>query len=267
MTPDKQAALSCLECGQTIPDGRRWLCSSRCSAVMTLVRFGRKHMAGEDPDEVGIDDALLRRYAGEATIVGRFPTQSIMEKVRVRDHHSCQYVGCDARGADEVDYSAFDPDLRRRPQAKDLRTLCSVHHRSESLKRFVGAPGRVAHTAPATWARIEAAEPLVLRDNHRLWTDPALGLLRAWPLASAETRGDLDRCMEAWREALSQDHGAPGGVDPDPTALLDDALNHLGLPRRRQDRLVRAIQAQFLALVVDEASSERLREILANPSA
>ena len=264
MTAGKQAALSCLECGQAIPDGRRWLCSPRCAAVMTLVRYGRKHMAGEDPDEVGLDDARLRRYAAEATIVGRFPTQSVMEKVRVRDRHSCQYVGCDARGADEVDYKASDPDLQRRPQARDLRTLCSVHHRSESLERFVGAPGRIAHSAPATWARIEAAEPLVLRDNHRLWTDPALGLLRAWPLASAETRGDLDRCMEAWREALSQDHGAPGG-ESDPTALLDAALDHLGLPQRRQERLVRAIQAQVLALVVDEAASERIRKILANP--
>ena len=105
MTPGKQAALSCLECGQAIPDGRRWLCIPRCTAVMALVRYGRKHMAGEDPDEVGLDDALLRRYAGDATIVGRFPTQSIMEKVRVRDRHRCQYVGCDAHGADEVDYS------------------------------------------------------------------------------------------------------------------------------------------------------------------
>jgi hypothetical protein len=220
-------------------------------------------MAGEDPDEVGLDDALLRRYAGEATIVGRFPTQSVMEKVRVRDGHSCQYVGCDAHGADEVDYVAPDPDLQRRPQARDLRTLCSVHHRGESIQRFVGVPGRVAHSAPATWARIEAAEPLVLRDDHRLWTDPALGLLRAWPLASAETRGDLDR----WREALSQDHGGPDGGESDPMARLNAALDHLGLPQRRQERLVRAIQALLLRQDVDEASRERTREILANSSA
>ena len=264
MTPAKQAALSCLECGQAILDGLRWLCIPRCTAVMALVRYGRKHMAGEDPNEVGLDDALLRRYAGDATIVGRFPTQSIMEKVRVRDRHRCQFVGCDAHGADEVDYWASDPDLQRRPQARDLRTLCSAHHRRESLERFVGVLGRVAHTAPATWARIEAAEPLVLRDNHRLWTDPALGLLRAWPLASAETRGDLDRCMEAWGEALSQDHGAPGGVESDPTALLDAALDHLGLPQRRQERLVRAIRAHLLAPGVDEASFQRLRESLMN---
>ena len=121
----------------------------------------------------------------------------------------------------------------------------------------------MAHTAPATWARIEAAEPLVLRDNHRLWTDPAvLGLLRAWPLASAETRDDFDR----WRDALSQYHGAPGD-EFDPIAMLDAAFDHLGLPQRRQERLVRAIQAKFLAPVVDEATSERVRETLATPPA
>ena len=140
MTPGKQAALPCLECGQAIPDGRRWLCSARCAAVMALIRYGRKHAAGEDPDEEGLDDARLRRYAVEATIVGRFPTQSVMEKVRVRDRHSCQCEGCHARGADEVDYWASDPDLQRRPQARDLRTLCSVHHRSESRERLRGGP-------------------------------------------------------------------------------------------------------------------------------
>ncbi len=267
MTPSKHAGLDCLECGQAIPDERRWLCSARCAAVMAIVRYGRKRAAGEDPDEEGLDDARLRRYAGGATIegeapvIGQFPTQSVLEKVRVRDHHTCQYEGCQARGAHEVDYWARDPDLQRRPQARDLRTLCSVHHRSESLDRFVGALGRVAHTAPATWARIEAAEPLVLRDNHKLWTDRNVRLLSAWPLASEETRADLERWIKVLGELPSKVRGASDGVPPDPVAQLNTAVDQLGLRGRREKRLVRAIHALLLPPLVDEASNESLTAI------
>ncbi len=264
MIPSKDVALPCLECGQAIPGGQRWLCSDRCAAVMTLVRYGRKHAAGEHPDEVGLDDALLRRYAGQAGIVGRFPTQSILEKVRVRDGHRCQYKECRAGGAAEVDYHADDPDLKRRPQARDLRTLCSSHHQSESRGRFVGALGHVAHTAPATWARIEAAEPLVRRDNQALWSDAvSLRILRAWPLAFEETRHDFDRWLERWidvlEEARSGVHGAAGGDQTEPWASVGVAIDDLGLRRRRQARLVRAIHARLLDLFVDEASLETLR--------
>lgn len=263
MNESKHAALTCLECGQAIPDGQRWLCGDRCGAVMKLVRYGRKHAAGEDPDEVGLDDALLRRYGGQAGVVGRFPTQSVLDKVRRRDGHSCQYPDCNAGGADEVDYRADDPDLKRRPQAEDLRTLCSRHHQSESRRRFVGALGRVVHTAPATWARIEAAEPLVLRDNHLLWTDRALRLLRAWPLALEETRGDLESWILALGGVSPQAH--PGARDDALDRLLewlDAAIDQLKLPRRRQKRLVRAIHAVLLPSLVDEASYEGLREDL-----
>jgi hypothetical protein len=70
--------------------------------------------------------------------------------------------------------------------------------------------------------------------------------------------------MEAWREALSQDQGVTGGGQSGPMALLDDAVDHLGLPRRRQERLVRAIRANILALVVDEAPYEGLHESITN---
>jgi hypothetical protein len=231
--------------------------------VAVLTCDGRKHAAGEDPDEVGLDDALLRRYGGQAGIVGRFPTQSVLDKVRRRDGHRCQYQGCHAGEAAEVDYSADDPDLKRRPRAEDLRTLCTSHHQSESRRRFVGAPGRIAHTAPATWARIEADEPLVLRDNQLLWPDRAsLLVLRAWPLAFEETRGDLERWIQVLGEARSEVHGAAGGDQPDPVAQLNAALDHLGLPRRRQERLVRAIHALVLTPAVDELSRETLRETL-----
>lgn len=268
MTPSKHGGLNCLECGQAIPGGRRWLCSDRCAALMTLVRYGRKHLAGEDPDEVGLDpdevgldEPRVRRYAAQAGIVGRFPTESLLRKVRARDRHRCWFEGCSAR-ANEVDYLADDPDLNRRPRVEDLRTLCSIHHQEVSRQRFVGPLGRVAHTAPATWARIEAAEPLVLRDNQALWTDRAVRLLRAWPLASEEVRGDLERWIEVLGEARSEVHGAPGGDLPDPVAPLNAALDHLGLPLRRQRRLVRAIHSLLLAPLVDEASYESLRESL-----
>lgn len=262
MTPGKHGGLNCLECGQAIPGGRRWLCSDRCAAVMTLVRYGRKHLAGEDPDEVGLDDTLVRRYAAQAGIVGRFPTQSLLGEVRDRDRHRCRFEGCNA-SADEVDYLADDPDLKRRPRMEDLRTLCAIHHQQVSRQRFVGPLGRVAHTAPATWARIEAAEPLVLRDNQALWTDPAsVRLLRDWPLASEEVRADFERWIEVWGEARSEVHGAPGGDQPDPVAPLNAALDYLGLPLRRQKRLVRAIHSLLLAPLVDEATYESLRESL-----
>jgi hypothetical protein len=248
----KQAVLTCLECGQAIPDGQRWLCSARCAAVMKLVRYGRKHAAGEDPDETGLDDALLHRYRGQAGIVGRFPTQSLLDKVRGRDRRRCQYQGCDATGA-AVDYREDDPDLIRRPRADDLRTLCPSHHKSESRRRFVRAHGRIAHTAPATLARIESLEPLVLRDDQWLWDNPAnLRFLRAWPLASKETRGDLERMVVALREVPDPPHPSQGDDLEDPFVKLNAAIAKLNLLPRRELHLVRATDALILAHLVDE---------------
>ncbi len=103
----------------------------------------------------------------------------------------------------------------------------------------------------------------MLRDNQLPWTDRAnLRLLSASPLASEETRGDLERWIEVLGEARSEVHGASGGDQPDPEAPLNAALDHLGLPRRRQKRLVQAIHALVLSPLVDEASYEGLRENL-----
>jgi hypothetical protein len=80
--------LVCLECGQPIPDGQRWLCSGRCRAVMRLVRYGRSHPEqGPDP----ADPDLLNRQRRQAGIVGRFPTYETLVKARHHDHGQCQY--------------------------------------------------------------------------------------------------------------------------------------------------------------------------------
>jgi hypothetical protein len=253
------ASLPCLECGRPTPSGRRWLCSDQCFAVMRLIRYGRRHQ--DDPDDV-LDEFLLRRWALEGDIDGSLPTQRMMDEARRRDHGRCQYPGC-GKPAAEVDYRDDDPGLQRKPRLVELRTLCSEHHLSESRRRFVGPSGRVPHSAPATWARIEAEQALVLRDDHQLWLDRThLSLLRSWPLSSNETRADLERWVEAL-QAWQPPTLAGRNADPDlPLDRLNAALDSLDLPRHRQERLVRAIQAIVFAPSVEEGSAEGLRAAL-----
>ena len=111
------------------------------------------------------------------------------------------------------------------------------------------------------WARIVAAEPLVLRDDESLWKNPKnLALLRHWPLSSEQSRGDLDDWVAALEKA-SPDIGGAGG---DPLQdWLNVALEKLELPLRRRERLVRAIHAAMLKAQADEATLEALRQELA----
>jgi hypothetical protein len=253
--------VKCLECGAQIPDGQRWVCSDRCAAVMALVRYGRKHSRAEDGAWDGLEDARISRYKSRADILGRLPTQSLLAKVRDRDRQRCQFEGCRAAG-DAVDYRADDPDLgpKSRPSASDLRTLCAAHHRTESQRRFVGPLGRIVHTAPSTLARIEATEPLVLRDNQAVWDYPAyVRLLTALPGPTEQVRSDLEAWVDRFREISSSAAPVADQDADDPFLTVNTAIEQLGWDIRRRRRLVRAILALFLAPMVDEASFEDLR--------
>jgi 5-methylcytosine-specific restriction endonuclease McrA len=256
MTGNEHPTLACLECGRPIDGARRWLCSARCSAVLKLVWYGRRSKSDKF---YPIEDDRLRRYRRDADIEGSFPTQKVRDAVLTSDDHRCRL--CGACGADEVDYRLDDASLGQRLGAGDLRTLCSGCQRSES-KRFVDSRGRLAPTAPATWARIEAAEPLVPRDDEELWSANApwglkrQGFLRAWPLGPEQARLDLDR----WCQALEdQTAGTQGDTSDEPPGLVDRlnaAVDSLGLPLRRQEHLVRAIHALVFAAHIDESARE-----------
>jgi len=116
------------------------------------------------------------------------------------------------------------------------------------------------HTAPATLARIEAAEPLVLRDNHHVWDVPAyLRLLTSLPGPTEQVRSDLELWLDEFRD-ISSSAAPVADHDPDdPFPTVNAAIDHLGWDIRRRRRLVRAILALFLAPMVDEASFEDLR--------
>ncbi len=264
---ERSSALACLECGKPIPDGDRWLCPPQCTAVMTLVRYGRSHREvgpdPVDPDGLDVEPDLLDRYRRRARIVGRFPSFRVRIAVHHRDRGRCQYPGCTERGATRTDWRADDPSLKR-VQAEDLRTLCVDHHRRESLRRFVGEGGQVARTGPAMWARIVSAKPLVLRDDESLWKDRKnLQLLSDWPLASEQTRRDLDDWIEALAEASTEANGVVGDHPLGQLALLNAALDKLELPQRSKDHLVRAVHAVLLKWQADEATREAVRQELA----
>jgi hypothetical protein len=100
---ESSGALACLECGQPIPDGQRWVHFPQCAAVMTLVRSGRSYLEKDpdpdDPDVLNADPDLLNRYRVQAGIVGLFPSFPVRRAVRRRDRGYCQYPGCTERGA------------------------------------------------------------------------------------------------------------------------------------------------------------------------
>jgi len=96
------------------------------------------------------------------------------------------------------------------------------------------------YTAPAIWARMEATQPLVARDDPELWRSPRdLDLWRSWPFASAETRTDF----ADWRAALQEVHRTSPELGL--IECFNAAFDHLSLPLRRKNRIVRAIHARL----------------------
>jgi hypothetical protein len=241
---ETDGALACIECGEPIPGSATWVCTPRCNAVMALVRYGRTQFAaGSYP----VEDRL-NRHRREAEVIGRFPTWSVRNETVRRDKGHCQVAGCLEREVDMVDWRDDDPVLTRRVRAGDVRAVCPDHQRSESLRRFIGAQGRSARTAPAIWARIQTTEPLVARDCAALWNDPAYrGLLNNWPLASAETRADLD----AWLAAIGRLDGTVNASDA--------AIDQLEFTQRRRERLDRAIKAWAASVITDDDQVALLR--------
>ncbi len=64
------------------------------------------------------------------------------------------------------------------------------------------------------------------------------------------TRLDLERWVQVLGEGTSDAQNDPGG-EPDPMDPLNAALDRLGLPLRRQERLIRVIHALVLAAQID----------------
>ena len=264
---ETSGTLACLECGEPILDGSRWLCSARCAAVMTLVRYGRSNVEEGahpiDPDGLSVDQDLLNRYRRKAGIIGRFPSLLVRQAVRGRDGGRCQDSGCAEREVTRTDWCSDDPVLTRPVRVSDLRTLCVGHHREVSLHRFVGKTGHVARTGPAIWARIVSLEPLAPRDNAALWSDRSdLRILTNWPV-TPQTRRDLHDWVEALGQLTSDAGSAPrvASRGPDDTEeRLNAALDRLALPTRRRARLVRTVHALLLKWQVDEAPSDAMRQ-------
>jgi predicted nucleic acid-binding Zn ribbon protein len=261
---EKKHALACIECGEPIPGSASWVCSPRCSAVMNLVQYGR---TSRDGSLVWPDKDRLKRLGAQAGVIGHFPTWNAWVDLKDRDKERCQYEKCHAHPAEMIDWRDDDPVLTRPVRSEELRTICTSHQRAEALRRFVGVPGQVARTAPAIWARIEATEPLVLRDDVKLWTNSeSWSLLHNWPLASETTRRDL----HDWVEALGQvppksRRAAPdvvGGGPDDFVGEWNTALDRLSLPSRRRHRLVRAIHALMVQLQAVEGTREALYQSL-----
>jgi hypothetical protein len=129
--------------------------------------------------------------------------------------------------------------------------LCDEHH-LEFAARFIDTEGSIEHTARATWARIEAAQPLVLRDDQDFWTRGLARLLTDWPLGDAATRRDVER----WVAEVERE---PVEAGSDLLDRLDQALDRLKLPSRRRRRLVRAFKASIAE--IRTMTPRQLREI------
>ena len=264
---DMQGSLACLECGEPIHDATRWLCSDRCAAVMSLVRYGRSDSTQDpksaDPDGLYVDQDILNRYRRKAGIIGHFPSVAVRQAVRGRDRGRCQHPGCTERGVTRTDWRSDDPVLTRPVRAGDLRTLCAHHHRDVSVRRFVGQRRYIARTGPAIWARIVSAEPLVLRDDPALWAEPSdRRLLTNWPV-TPQARRDLRDWLEALKQVPSTSAAvAPGGGEglDDLEVRLNAALESLHLPIRRRERLVRTARALLLMWQADEGTREAMEQ-------
>lgn len=223
----------CLECDRAVPDGRGLVCGPQCAAVMALVRYGRRQ-----DREMGLEPERVRPLKRRAKIIGRMPTDRVRRAVLARSTR-CEVDDCSAP-PEIVDFRLDDPDLQHLVRAEDLRTVCAQHHRSESLRRFVGPAGATARTAPALWARIWAEQPLVARDNEALWNAPLhTRLLTSAPGPGSVTQEDVER-FKAAVDAAADDPN-------DPTARINAALDQVRWTHRQRDTFVRALIARILA--------------------
>jgi hypothetical protein len=232
-----------------------WVCSPECRATLSLVWSGRRKRArqartapGEPPD---ID---LQRKERAARITERLPTRKVLAEARDlargrRQHPRCGHnLGCASRA---TRYAWLPATASTRALAVDIHLLCNEHH-LEFAASFVDSEGRIEHTAQATWARIEAAQPLVRRDNQDFFDAGRARLLTDWPLGDAGTRRDLER----WVAELGRE---PAEAESDLLDRWNEVLDRLELPRSRRLRLVRAITA--LAAYGLTLSQRELREI------
>lgn len=83
---------------------------------------------------------------------------------------------------------------------------------------------------------------------------------REWPLASEQTRLDLDRWCQALEDRTAETQGDTSDDPPDWEELLNAAVDNLGLPLRRQEHLVRAIHALAFAAHIDQGSPQSVRD-------
>ena len=253
MNDAETSGLLCWECGAPIASARRWFyCGDRCSAIASLVRYSRRSIGNDT-----IDQENLRRRERDARcagLEGRLPSLRIRDSLLLAGR-PCAMCGAD--GAPEVDFAGDAVLLGATVRESDLRALCSRCHADEARRRYVGPDGRFVPSAPGVWARIEAAEPIVPRDQwagDRAWITRQR-LERGWPPRSAETRLDLERWLSMLGEA-----SADGDDDPSTDPLLDvlnSALDRLQLPKRRAERLVRAIRA-MAETGLDDLTAESL---------
>jgi hypothetical protein len=246
---ERSDVLACLECGEAIPGNRSLVCAARCGAVINLVQYGRTNIRAGSKE--GPDQDQLNRLRRKAEVRGHFPTWGVWTKVLERDRECCQYRRCDRRDARMIDWVSDHPVLDRVVRPRDLRTICAQHQEDEAVRRrFVDPHGQVMRTAPAIWARIEAAHPLARRDDASLWASTKnWSLLTRWPLISEAMLRDLHN----WSVAVTS--GDDGEI------AINVALDSLKLPtRRRREHLVRVVNALAVREWADEATPEALQQ-------
>lgn len=246
---EMSGALACLECGQPIPGNRSLVCSARCFAVINLVQYGRTNIRAGSTERP--DQHRLNRLRRQADVRGHFPTWGVCTKVLERDRKSCQYPGCGRRDARMIDWESDYPVLDRVVRTRDLRTICAQHQEDEAVRRrFVDRHGQVMRTAPAIWARIDAANPLLRRDDASLWASTKnWSLLTRWPLISEATLRDLHNLSVA--ATSNGDWEVTINMPPDSVELPT---------RRRREHLVRVLNALAVRELADEATPAALKQ-------
>ena len=237
----------CLECGARYALGK-WpspYCSERCRTRLNAVRSGRQLVQGQEcADHERIKLALVGVRAATGTLHGEL-WRLVGQPLPIDDPMGLRCESCDESGC-----------VRARLQGRPDQPVpyCMACYRRRLTEQLMAERTDDPGTAQAVLARIFAPEPLHERDDETKadYRKLIYEALRQQVLISSITLTD-DADLRAWADAVAdrlatareQGLDAANALE----SALDEALDDLGLPRRRRKRLVRRIVA-----LVDEYS-------------